>query len=846
MTVEVKTSYNLMDKLVKEVSPKYFEDIDDHRSATFGYINESFGLLADNNILSVIASVKNLLMISADREYLLKSSFGTGETYNLFAKPAKMTYTIGVPRELIISEEKKDDAQIEYILDDFTIDYDGLYYILNNKIEITAINNHDGTYNFSSRLLNAVDLQNPKLFTVKDTIEGKEHILIRVDLHQIRKKTKSRPILGNDISLKNLEYSFDSQISKIEATYKPPGGQAEKLEIYNKYSVINTENKYLTYFIDEAFKILRLDLSAFEPIYNSELTVDIYETRGAVGNFKNSRPIVNILDNDFIYATPISDSSGGENVIETEKLREKVIRNIATLNSIDNEKDLESQFETQNTNNLISNLIRRKRDDVRTMEYTNYMLFRDNDDNSPIPTNTLNMKIKHGDEDLHHTTSDRRVYLPGTKFSLKDGEARLLEKNSDTLTDDQIKTIENDNTKLLFGLPFLMIISEAPDLVGYYINSVNNECPTEVEFNNTGTEYQFICNRIGITRNAIKKEPYKMKANVIWNSMLPKGLLNEDNTVADASLLKCFIFMYDEDNNIIGYKPMSIESYNPASNFFVFENTIATDDYINEYTKMRLTDMIKPGAKTPSEIMVDGGSGKFAIAIYVKDPANSKGAFGDIVPEMDGYSLSNIYSSNKMVLYRNINNINSGVKLSVEESTNYINLVDVPLVKYSYLLENVEDISNLISDSFDLNYKVDQLINEDIDMKFFNCYGTSRYFKNNGKSIGNVNGKMVIRIFFDDFVADTYKDEIKLAISKQIDADNQLVISKLYSNLYSKFTFDSVEIISVDGIDNIYKDIVLNDLKFDNSASPQEIREYVTEKLNIHPDNITIESHIKQ
>jgi len=841
------TSYNFMQYLVNNVAPKYFENVDDHRLGVFGYLNESFGILMDSNVTNTVMQLNNILPITASREYLLKYSFGTGENYNLFATPAKQQYLISIPKSVVITEINKNNEQIDYILNDFSVDLDGLIYNLNNTITITAVNNYDGTFNYSSKLNNDSNVLSPYLLTVTNKIDDEMYIMIRVDLYQIEKKSIKKSILDRDLSLRNIEYSFEDQIYRIEATYKIPGGIEESIPVYNKYSIEEmTIEKHVKYYIDEEFNILHISIDSFDPEYNSELNINILQTKGSVANFKNTTPSVTVLDNDFLVAIPISDSVGGTDVIGTEELRRQIILNASTLESVDTDKDLQIKFDLENTSDLISSRFIKKKDDIITMLYTNYLLFRNITDNQPIPSNTMNMKlVVDVDEDIYDEVSGRRIFYPGTAFSLQSGETRLVEKNTtDIVDDDSISIAELDNTKLLYGLPFLMVITESPDIVGYYINSINKNAITDVEYNNSLVDYQFICNKINIFRDSIISQDYTISTELIWNSILPDGLLDENNDLLDPSKLKPIMYIFDDENNVVSYKPMTIEEYSHLFKTFKCSVTLNTDDYINVDDEIRITDIYNSGSDVLNSQMIYGNNGKFAIAIYVADNQGSVAQYDGIVPNLPGYSITSVYSSEEFVLFRSINNINTNIYLTNDGEHDIINLEEVPLIRYSYLKENISEISNLFSESYDLLFNIGKYINEDIDIKLYNTYGISRYLQNNETEISNVNTRMAVKIIFKDFVSDTYKEKIKIAISEQIDDSGELIISKLYYNLFNSFNFESIEILSIDGISDTHKDILIEDLDLTQGTST-EIVNYVPEKLVIYPDNITIESYVK-
>ena len=305
----------------------------------------------------------------------------------------------------------------------------------------------------------------------------------------------------------------------------------------------------------------------FPVMFNSEIITKIYTSLGADGNFNmfvddaqgTSNSEKYPYNNDTLFFGRINGSAiGGKDREITEEFRNMVIKAYNTNNTITTSNDLQMFFDDIGHNiDNVKVLFKKRRDDPLVRIYGAYTVMRDAYNNI-IPTNTLRFKMKaselysliYGESDSGTLASHNPIVIKaGTMFRYQTPEEYnsnitnvLTIGNSDVYNTSNIpylgyldiynsviikNDINNDSyetvndyigydeesgeviyepktvDKFRFITPFLININKNPNLVAYYLNSVNETYPIEYTYINDNVKIQFMCSALSLYRNAV-------------------------------------------------------------------------------------------------------------------------------------------------------------------------------------------------------------------------------------------------------------------------------------------------------------------------------------------------------
>ena len=874
---------DLVSKIINEIAPKYF-DADDFSGITksriglFGIVSETMGTIFENATVNNLLKSKERLTITASRSTLLNEAASYPELLLPNAQPAKIISFLGVPIKYLETYKKIDSSTIEFIIHkDSIIKISNINYLIDYSIKISGklINNkfiYSATYLINSENLIS-NILNPYIITVLQNIDGEQYLMLKVSLSQLEKEYLYYNILELEaVPLNGIDFKYTGQLSYFNIFFKEATSSIYTMINKVNYFTKSTTLDQFIYYDDTVEGIIRLYIpSSFSFTFNSEIRLDIYTTNGISGNFVYTTAATAVIpksfNNEIDYTAAYfkvvvsTNSTGGTNTLSTEEIRNKVIIYKSTLRSIDTENDLNTYFQSvDDKNNMI---FIKKRIDIFEKQYSAFMMLR-NTDKTIMPTNTLNMHLAEADIDFNYTTTHRRIIRPHAAYSLKAGESFLVVKNNTALTDTIISTLENDTSQFLFSSPYLMVINEDPPSISYYLNSIEKDSIMNIEYSNDASVLQFIINRISISRNAVKNEDsYKITFNLIPASELVAGIVDADGNIIDNTLLKVYGFIYSEtvQDSVVGYFNMNILSYDKPNNLFKVEGSIKTDDYITLDDDLRLIDSIYPnGATIAQDHIIDMDDARIGIGIYYKTTPADKGLYANVVPGLDLYQLLNVYSNNtdKIKLMTNMSRlINTNISF-VDEGAGVISfdLKQVPLIRYSYLRNNINQISDILSDTdTSLSVLLNQIRNNSsIDYKFYATYGKSNYFtmENTSTVLDRLDISLTFKLRISAIKTDSaIVTDIKSFIQPLIEELNVLEVNRsiYFSNIITKVETEfkytqnrilSFELTKINTYGIIYQSIV-NTAKDVTLMTQAELLAYVPEFIRIDLDRITIE-----
>lgn len=879
------TKVDFIGKIINDIAPNYF-DADDYSGITksrlgqFGVISEALGTIFENAIVNNAIKARNMLTATADRLTLLEEAASYPDLIIPNANPSQLSMFLGIPVNYLKSKCMVDSSNISFILDnDSVISVSGIKFLLDYDLKITG-KLIDGRWIYSAEYIltkeNTLSIvNNPYLITTIRNISNESYVLVNVAVSQLMKTYQYYNIVETEaIPLNGIDFDYTDKLAYFNVFYKSANDtEFTLIDKINYLSQMTSANKFVYYDTStlQKIKLYIPDNLNFE--FNSELRLDIYTTNGVKGSFTYTSGTVEVTPQAYndkydytgVYFSPIviSNSAGGKDELSTEELRQMIMNYKATLRSIDNENDLTIYFNSlDNVNNM--NFIKKRIDTLESM-YTAFMLLRDIN-GTIISSNSLNIHLTNDDIDAVYVQTGRRIVKPSKTYSLKpDEDYIVITQSIDGLTATQITALENNTSKFLFGSPYLMVINENPQSVSYYLNSIDKDNTTTIEYYNEDAPIQFIVNKFNVKRNAINADmTYTLSMNIIPSSELPSGIIDESGNIIDSTILKIcgYIYSSEQPDNITSYFPITITAYNATNKYFEASATLTTDDYITLTDKLRFTNSLyNSGEAATSDTVIDISGIKIGVGIYFKSTTfTDKSTYINIVPSMDSYGLVNVYTNKNdtATFMINMSKQIKSVITFVDEGAGVFSfdIKQVPLIRYTELSNNINRISDIIENTNSIITAMLSLIrnNMSIDYKFYATYGKSRYLtmENTATKLDRLNMSLKFRLRVSATKPDVaIATDVKTFIQPLVEQVNNLSItssvyfSNIITQVENEFKYDqnkilSCELVQVNDYTTLYQSII-NTTKPLTMMTKAELLEYVAEFTKLDINDITVE-----
>ena len=416
------------------IAPMYF-DFDTkklHRSGVFGYINEVMSTTNMDTYHGVTVARREFYPNTANYTKSLFKMAALQQIGYPLANAGVASAVILLSQEQILSYGQLEPGAEEIyklVIDNdmlisageipFMLDYP--IKILFKRAQVVSHNQNDTMGNFANKS-GAVTFTNTDILynvsydtTYKNsqntqtekyikhrlvTYGGQKLLLMQVGIRQCT-RTVMEQVINRSPSITNvtLDFPYSGDMCNFEVFYTPHGSdelvQLEKLPL--NANPINKEFVMYSLTSDGVLRLTFPENNYFVPKFNSIITVHIYTTLGASGNFR--------IYNGDLLCSPQSDKYdynrvlqilgqvqgsciGGYDMPSFEVFRQKVVRAYATNRVICTDQDLQMYFDNQmdTTNNKI--LFYKRRDDVFERLYGAFMLMHDYSGNL-VPTNSL-------------------------------------------------------------------------------------------------------------------------------------------------------------------------------------------------------------------------------------------------------------------------------------------------------------------------------------------------------------------------------------------------------------------------------------------------------------------------
>lgn len=440
---KIASSYDMV-SIMRDIGANYFgSDLSEQRIGMFGYLTESAANMFGAAILDASIRQQEYNSCTAKKRSTLLYD-GAKLNINVDnATPSKMTAYLGVLTTSIINPSHKggfgtaivsgDTNNPDYLLvieKDTNINIANYNFMVEHDIQIRATYNPvTESYTYSVRYLLEGDVDNTSLsypdgykvpryvtaYEIDDKyIQSYVHaynkdisiLLFKVELVQISKETTNYQIVKNDlVSLTGLDFPFSNELSHFNVFYRKNNNSSweniKTVPVYDSDKLYDEDVIFFETLHDE--KKIRLNITDFNPAYNSELRIDIYNTMGSEvneliysGDGSDISIQLNTLEERHAYTglelncKPISSAAGGSNTPTIDELRVKVINGKSTVNSVDTDYDMIHFMESRDSTNDC--VFIKKRNDIIERRYSCFMIPRLLEKDI-IPTSTLDLCI---------------------------------------------------------------------------------------------------------------------------------------------------------------------------------------------------------------------------------------------------------------------------------------------------------------------------------------------------------------------------------------------------------------------------------------------------------------------
>lgn len=775
---------DIKETMVNNIAPKYFDDIENLTElnlGVFGYVTEILANTTKDSYGTIANLFKEMFVAEAELPESIYSHASVFQLSNIFANCASVPFTILIAEDALLANGSNGAGYTYFDIDanmEFSID--GIPFMLDYDVEITSKLLQDGYIHSSQYLMdheNAISkLANPYIRTsIYINSNKKRYVMLEVNLHQVQKKTITNTILSNDIiDIVTLEYQFDNSLANFEIYYKAPGDVSYTQLKKRLYNTTKIDQPFCFYRLIDDNKLeisFANDDNFFKPVYNSDIIVELYTTYGTKGNFETYEgDDIKIIGKSDKYSnnrgvvflgTPIGSSTGGTDRSTLEKLQEDTVKAYSTIKSFSTSGDLNLYFSEYTNAGNSKVTFMKKRDDAFERLYSAFILFKDTD-NNVVPTNTMDMRIFGKDISFTMAQSHRSVVPAGKVYEYIQGQdSNYVQVAEGISIADDLDPYEG-TTRFLYVNPFLTVLCTNPISVGFYQNTVTNSLPVSHVNITSQSFYQFIIDRMNVSRDAIGGEDYYTVyvevAPIIKLPLEPMQLVKSDTkiedddrtfvndfdgyTFIDRRNMKCIVEFLDSGGGSGLFVDLELVGFD--YDVYKFKGKLYTNDYISTNNQVQMIDGFLDSvtfSENGDPVLLPATNGKFNIyVLYINPDNNGADQTHELnrFPQLNKYTLTNKYTS----MQDNYNNfvipveeIRSTIDYIIAEDTfgTYgYKIESVPLIKANYM--KVEGIKQAFIKNFNnvylfiRNAKNSLTNNFNIDMKFFNTYGLSEHY----------------------------------------------------------------------------------------------------------------------
>lgn len=872
------TQYDIYSKLLY-IASKYtdIQNEDFLRSGLFGYITESMAMIMrDSSIHKTMLYNESFL----NTAIIPKSIYNWSKMFNIevtSATPAYADITITINEndfnnykkpassygEDVYGSEITSYGEEEVLIIDKSNNFIAGQYNFMLEHSILLRQNSNGRGYFAKYLdgetnetTNYQEYTTPILQTVYSSDGyGENYISISARVYQYSIQNQTKIIASTSfIDRKVHEFEFTNQFVKATCTYTKNGTSPITL-YYSNITGIDENTDYAFYSLTDSNKLqikFPDGIDSFRPAANSELGVSIITTLGAGGNISYTGDVICRLNEEDLRNLPLvvsftnGKASGGLNAPSLSEIKQKIINEISTRDTIVTETDLNNYFavlksllETVNQGQV---KFVKKRDDILRRIFTAYILLKDTEPNTSyippdIQTNTVDVE-----------------FMVNTNQALSFGQ-QIIQDGSTFSCNPNIQNAELAATgKSTYMVPFYLYVCLNPIRRVKYIYNLANDS-TSLSFrdvtNTTGTNI-IIPSSVKVYRgfsNSAADDSYKFTFTLTTN-------FDMSNAQTGNSGYLGLSFRSHRNNATIISQTLS---YSLPSTAVEIVSSEADAETGTRTTTITITipvnspefNFASNSGTSDTNQSSDNGSYINLRPANVQDPITSLLLPEDVVPILEfnnvtvnDQTISMSFEGDSVIsLFKNLDDIMSSdiivnYKDGAAEGTTDINSViikDVPILNQEFVTTQ-EKLENFISQLFIyINMLKENLQNLEtntfFDLKFFNTSGLSQYYNTHNTELD-----LQLRIRLKETLSPlNYALDIRKYVRSLVDQANNegtIKISHIIASTVAKF-YDLIESVDFEGLNGTFTQYI-KPTTFLGTESNKKLQ-FTPEHLNI-PD----------
>lgn len=802
-TTTTSTDLYQIYSFVDSIKAKYIDIPEDTLTmGIYGYLSEMHSSIIEN--AAIMASEYSTEAIPTKAKFernIISHALSLG-IKKIRATPANMNVFICIPEVNLLANMSNN----RFVLDkEFPIKVGKYEYHIDFDIIIERTLLPNGSYVYTAMYdmddrNEITDIINPYLPTLGNiTMSGTNLIMLNTTIRQITHSTIYKKIIvNNPLENKIINFTFDDQLAYFNVEVKE-GDTIHYLEcIYDGLYDYSSNKEFCNYMhIDSKTIRIKFNRDSYQPRANCEVTIHAYTTKGSECNFSYNSNIIQDLtsenysyDNIFMVTKPIGDSEDGTDKKTIEELKQAIPKEALSRGIVSTYTDINNYFNSINTDNCRLYFLEKIHNQVERLYYA-YLLLKA--EGNIIPTNTLDVEVSKTMYQIINSTN--YVMQAGAKMYYNGDETIGIP----AATASEIAAYEHSG--FFYMNPFLTVVNKNPFFVSYYLNILDYTRTLTFDYINNKSQLQFVateltCKRLFYT----DRDTYKLTVEMVQNLNSDYGLINTDD---NGNILECNIKVFGVvyvDGIAYRYTTATLVNYDDSEFIYTFQIEFSTRDIIDNNGRIAIetgmkdigTD-IEMTAYLPSNVDIK----LFMLARF--DEEYGREDADSIIPNLDGYTLSNVYSiaNSGLDLYYDYTNIVTSyitLKKNPDASYNYY-IRKMPLVKYSYLNSEarvkafvkaldyrriwIESCLVFLEDSFG------------VDFKFFNTYGPSKLYSiDNASLLNKVNMSLTFELKFvmaqDSYITDDISVDIKEYL-EDINDINDLHMPNLVTYITTKY-----------------------------------------------------------
>lgn len=799
-----------IESYVDTIKAKYIDIPEDTLTmGIYGYLSEIMSNTIENTTIMAARYANESAPTRAKFERNVLSHALSLGINSIRAVPAVMQVFLCFPEDLLINNMRNNrfvfDRNFDIYIGDannyiYRPDYDIIIHrnlLPSGKFVYTAM------YDFDTKEKNEVsDIINPYLPTIGVISTGATNlIMVPTTIRQVIKTQIFKTIIiNNPLESKTVTFAFEDQLAYFNLIVQE-GDKIHHLKPVYDGLTDDSGEEYCNYMYLDASRIrIRFNRNSYQPRGNSNITINVYTTKGTICNFSYKQDkIVRLSSERFSYdanlwmmVRPITDSQFAKDRDSVDEIRRKIPKQMLMRGSVTTSRDLNNYFNFLNSENRRLYFLEKVHNQIERVYYS-YLLLKDN--MNIIPSNTVDVKVTKNI--FTNINAINYVIAPGTKFYY-DTDKDICNAVPSTTPQTDIDFM--DKNGFLYFNPFLTLINKNPFFTEYYLNILDYNKTLNFEYINELCEVQFVATYIQMQRLFYtKRDTYMMTLTLEQNVSEDFQLIDKDNN-GDIirSLVDVYAVIY-ENGVARRYIKGDIQDYNEEEYSYIYTFEFTTNDTISKTSKITINGLkeIGTGIKVTSYLPRNIEVKFFVLAKLTSEFGRSRG-IDNYVPNLNGYSLCNIYGVfGGIDLYYDYTDLMASyTTLFQNENKSYSYIIKkMPLLRYSYmnteerilrfvkLLETnkiyLESALVLLEDSFG------------IDFKFFNTYGPSKLYNiDNDKLLNKTNLSLTFEVKFvmasDIYITSDLSKDIK-AYLEDINNINDLHMPNLITYITNKY-----------------------------------------------------------